>query len=120
MGTRHDCDLWNTIQSGGAIGGGVTSVGQDTRLASHASGRLSGDQFCVYVANRLILPALTPALLCKFKSGELTLDELTKDYIHTHLEYQFVCVPTSREAHALEDRCQRGEVFGTKPDFNPK
>jgi len=27
-----------------------------TRLASHASGRLSGDQFCVYGANRLIIP----------------------------------------------------------------
>jgi hypothetical protein len=100
--------------------GGRLRYGLYTRLASHASGRLSGDQFCVYVASRLIVPSLTPALLCKFESGELTLDKLTKDYIHTHLEYQFVCVPTSREAHALEGRCQRGEVFGTKPYFNPK
>jgi hypothetical protein len=29
-----------------------------TRLASHASGRLSGDQFCVYVANSLAIPDL--------------------------------------------------------------
>ena len=28
------------------------------RLNSHASGRLSGDQFCVYVANRLVIPEL--------------------------------------------------------------
>lgn len=30
-----------------------------TRLHSHASGRRSGDQFCVYVADRLVLPTLS-------------------------------------------------------------
>lgn len=100
--------------------GGRLKYGLYTRLASHASGRLSGDQFCVYVANRLIMPTLTPEQLGKFGCGELTLDKLTKDYIHTHLEYQFVCVPTSKEAHALEERCRRGEVFGIKPYLNPK
>jgi hypothetical protein len=29
-----------------------------TRLDSHAGGRRSGDQFCVYVADRLVLPSL--------------------------------------------------------------
>jgi hypothetical protein len=31
-----------------------------TRLNSHASGRRSGDQFNVYVCDRLIVPVLTP------------------------------------------------------------
>src|SRR5262245_55688950 len=44
-----------------------------TRLASHASGRLSGDQFCVYVANRLVIPGLNQTQLAKFASGELNL-----------------------------------------------
>jgi hypothetical protein len=43
-----------------------------TRLASHASGRLSGDQFCVYVANRLVIPELEPASLARFSTGELS------------------------------------------------
>src|SRR4051794_8737394 len=30
------------------------------RLMSHASGRRSGDQFCIYVCDLLILPTLTP------------------------------------------------------------
>jgi hypothetical protein len=30
-----------------------------TRLQSHASGRRSGDQFSVYVADRLVLPTLS-------------------------------------------------------------
>jgi hypothetical protein len=94
--------------------------GLHTRLASHASGRLSGDQFCVYVANRLVLPTLDAACLPKFESGELTLDALTRTYIRDRLEYQFVCVPSSREAFALEAQCRRGDVFGTKPYFNPK
>ncbi len=52
-----------------------------TRIASHASGRLSGDQFCVYVANRYVVPKLTPIELSQFASGELNLDALTKRYI---------------------------------------
>jgi len=30
-----------------------------TRLRSHASGRRSGDQFCIYVADRFVLPTLS-------------------------------------------------------------
>jgi hypothetical protein len=36
-----------------------TPQGIYTRLHSHASGRRSGDQFCVYVADRLVLPMLS-------------------------------------------------------------
>src|SRR5262252_5668774 len=36
-----------------------TPHGIYTRLQSHASGRRSGDQFCVYVADRLVLSTLT-------------------------------------------------------------
>src|SRR3954454_17261883 len=38
------------------------STGPFGRLASHASGRRSGDQFCVYVCDRLVLPALRDRL----------------------------------------------------------
>jgi hypothetical protein len=37
-----------------------TPQGLYTRLQSHASGRRSGDQFCVYVADGLVLPSLSP------------------------------------------------------------
>jgi hypothetical protein len=40
-----------------------------TRLNSHASGRLSGDQFCVYVANRFVIPSLRAEELPLFESG---------------------------------------------------
>jgi hypothetical protein len=66
------------------------------RIASHASGRLSGDQFCVYVANRYVVPELKPAELPLFASGELNLDALTKRYITEHFSYSFPLTTSSR------------------------
>jgi hypothetical protein len=80
---------------------------------------LGGDQFCVYVANRLVIPTLTPEELAKFGTGALTLDTLTKTYINERLEYQFAFVQTSAEAYALEKRCRQGVTFGVKPFLNP-
>ena len=53
------------------------------------SGRLSGDQFCVYVANRYVVPELKPRELPLFASGELNLDALAKRYITEHFSYSF-------------------------------
>ena len=99
--------------------GDKAKLGLTTRLASHASGRLSGDQFCVYIANRLVIPGLVPEQLARFADGSLTLDTLTRQYIHGRLEYQFLCVETSAEAYDLERRCRDGSVFGVKPVLNP-
>ena len=90
-----------------------------TRLASHASGRLSGDQFCVYVANRLVIPKLTLEQLPLFAEDKLRLDHLTKEYIHEKLEYQFELVESGEEAFELEEKCRRGQIFGIKPFLNP-
>lgn len=90
-----------------------------TRLASHWSGRLSGDQFCVYVANRFVIPSLTPEEIPLFASGELNLDARTRRFIHTHLDYAYALVQTSAEAYALERSARRGEIFGRKPFLNP-
>ena len=94
-------------------------AGLVTRLASHASGRLSGDQFCVYVANRIVIPRLNPDQLPRFEAGDLRLDHLTKAYIHERLTYQFTIVASGAEAFQVEDACRRGELFGEKPWLNP-
>ncbi len=90
-----------------------------TRLASHASGRLSGNQFCVYVANRLIIPSLSSGQLELFATGELTLDLLTKNYIHEYLEYQYLLVDSSTEAYEIEREARSGQIFSSKPFLNP-
>ena len=90
-----------------------------TRLASHASGRLSGDQFCVYVANRLVIPSLTPDELALFASGDLTLDTKTRTFIRDYLEYAYELVSTAEAAYALERDARAGKTFGRKPFLNP-
>lgn len=80
---------------------------------------MSGDQFCVYVANRLVVPQLAPEQLPRFATGELRLDALTRTYINDRFDYQFTCVETSAEAFGLEMRCRSGEIFGVKPLLNP-
>lgn len=98
----------------------TTKFGLVTRLASHSAGRLSGDQFCVYVANRFVIPSLKPEQLQKFSSGELNLDKLTRAYIHRRLEYQFALAQSSKEAYSLEQKCREGTEFGVKPLLNPR
>ncbi len=88
--------------------GDKSRYGLVTRLHSHASGRLSGDQFCVYVANRLVIPLLRPEQLAQFASGELNLDRLTKAYVHERLEYQYAIVASSGEHSLLKDGATRG------------
>lgn len=102
-----------------AIRAGKAKFGLVTRLNSHAAGRLSGDQFCVYIANRLVIPSLQADDLVRFASGEMKLDYLTKAFIHQHLDYQYVLVDSSAEAYEFESKARRGEVFGQQPLLNP-
>jgi hypothetical protein len=102
-----------------AIEAKKSRYGLVTRLESHSRGRLSGDQFCVYVANRIVIPALKPDQIQQFSSGEISLDRLTKEHIQKHFEYQYTVVQSSRAAYALESECRRGEVFGKMPLLNP-
>ena len=102
-----------------AIKDGKKKYGIITRLASHANGRLSGDQFSVYVANRIVIPELKQSQQKKFKDGEITIDQMTKKFIRTSLEYQYLLVDKSQDAYDLEMHCRRGVVFGSKPLLNP-
>jgi hypothetical protein len=90
-----------------------------TRLNSHASGRLSGDQFCVYVANRFVIPSLKAEELPLFASGALTLDARTKTFIRDHLDYAYALAETSADAYDLERAARSGQVFDVQPCLNP-
>jgi hypothetical protein len=89
------------------------------RLHSHAAGRRSGDQFCVYVFDRLVLPSLTPDQTTGAAAGELSLDALTRDCIRRHVGYRFVVADDGRTALALEREARRGALDGQKPLLNP-
>jgi hypothetical protein len=68
------------------------------RLHSHASGRRSGDQFCVYVADRFVLPILTQEDIAAIASGRHQMDAHVRRYIHENLLYRYVIVPDGKAA----------------------
>ncbi|MGO9153987.1 hypothetical protein [Mycobacterium sp.] len=90
-----------------------------TRLDSHASGRRSGDQFCVYVCDRFVVPRLSLQQQAQIGDGVLSLDALTRKHIHDHFEYRYVPVGNGSDAFALERDVQRGALSVGKPFLNP-
>ncbi len=89
------------------------------RLASHASGRRGGDQFCIYVCDRLVLPSLTAEEIARIARGDLLLDDLTRRYVHEHLTYRFVEVDDTSTAHDIEKAVKNGALTVGKPFLNP-
>ena len=73
--------------------GRVVAKGLWTRLNAHASGRRSGDQFCVYVCDRFVVPALTPSQQQQLAAGGLSLDDLTRGFIRDRLAYRLSSPP---------------------------
>jgi hypothetical protein len=107
--------------SGRSFTGGAESNGKAGpwgRLNSHASGRRSGDQFCVYVADRLVLPTLHNRI-SEIADGSLSLDVATRDYIRTNLGFRWIMMESGKAAFELERRLQRGEAECGKPLLNP-
>ena len=98
---------------------GLKGKGLYSRLASHAAGRRSGDQFCVYVSDRLVLPTLSASQIQRVASAELSLDRLTREYIHENLAYRAVEASCGADAHILEHRIRVGDWVAGKPFLNP-
>lgn len=91
-----------------------------SRLGAHAAGRRSGDQFCVYVCDRFIVPFLGPYGWEKLAEGELNLDLLTKNHIRTNYDYCYITDLGPYPALLLERMIQSGALTAGKPILNPK
>jgi hypothetical protein len=112
----------------GMSGRGITSGtvhrntphGIYTRLRSHASGRRSGDQFCVYVADRLVLPNLSREDITAIASGRHQMDAFVRKYIHDNLFYRFVILPDGVAAYSLEATIKDGNWEHGRPLLNPR
>jgi hypothetical protein len=100
-------------------GGRAVPKGLRTRLNAHASGRRSGDQFCVYICDRFVVPALTPSQQHQLGAGSLSLDGLTRQFVHDRLSYRFVVTADGIEAARLEAEVRRGALSVGPPYLNP-
>ena len=89
------------------------------RLGSHAGGRRGGDQFNVYVADRLVLPLLERSQIDEIADGKLSFDGLVKNYVRKHLGFRFhVCTPA--DARKIEETIKAGQWPPGKPLLNPQ
>jgi hypothetical protein len=96
-----------------------TPQGIYTRLKSHASGRRSGDQFCVYVADRLVLPTLAQEDIAAIALGRHQMDAFVRRYIHENLCYRFMLVPDGSAAYTVETVIKSGDWEHGPPLLNP-
>jgi hypothetical protein len=96
-----------------------TPQGIYTRLGSHASGRRSGDQFCVYVADRLVLPTLSQDDITAIGSGRHQMDAFVRRYIHENLCFRFVMLPDGAAAYVVEAAIKNGDWQHGCPLLNP-
>ena len=89
-----------------------------TRLNSHASGARSGDQFCVYIADRLVLPTLTQDQIDAISQRMISFDHLVRDYIRANLSFRFAITHDGEAAISLEREARSG-ALGSLPFLNP-
>ena len=81
---------------------GVSFKNLQGRLSQHASGGRSGDQFCVYVGDRLVMPKLGIDQMKGVFSGEYSLDDAIKEFVRSQLSYRYLLVADDPTARALE------------------
>ena len=89
-----------------------------TRLHSHASGARSGDQFCVYIADRLVLPTLTKDQINAISQRMISFDHLVRGYIRANLSFRFAITHDGDAAISLEREARSG-ALGSLPFLNP-
>jgi hypothetical protein len=109
--------LTREIIAGGQQATKITGLRQ--RLASHARGRRSGDQFCVYICDRFILPTLSSSEIADVAAGRLSLDARVRQYINEHLSYRWVKTADGADAYTLEAQIRRGALPVGLPILNP-
>jgi hypothetical protein len=98
---------------------GTRSTGLWSRLAAHASGRRSGDQLAIYIADRFILPQLTADDIREVAAGNHRLDHRVRDFVAAHLAFRWVETPDGNTARRLEATIRAGRWAHGKPLLNP-
>ena len=81
---------------------GMASANLYGRLNQHARGKRSGDQFYVYVGDRLVMSKLSIDQMKGVFSGEYSLDDAIKEFVRSQLSYRYLVVADDPTARALE------------------
>jgi hypothetical protein len=98
---------------------GISKKNLFGRLRSHSRGVRGGDQFNIYVCDWLVLPRLGREQIDQVCSRQLSLDDLTREYVQSRFGYRFVAVEDEPAARELEARIKTGALSAGKPFLNP-
>jgi hypothetical protein len=114
--------IWD--DAGGLVYAGIAGrnpagKGLASRLRSHASGRRSGDQFCVYVADHYVLPELSREQIEDIRDSRLSMDALVREKIHSAFGFRFAVVDDYRAAIEVENAIKSGRLRAGQPHLNP-
>jgi len=103
----------------GIAGRNPAGKGLASRLRSHASGRRSGDQFCVYAADHYVLPEPTREQIEAIRDSTLSMDALVREKIHVSFGFRFVVADGLRGGDAGRERDQERAPPGGSPAPQP-
>jgi hypothetical protein len=103
----------------GVAGRNPSGRGLASRLRSHASGRRSGDQFCVYVADHYVLPELSRNQIEAIRDSRLSMDALVREKIASSFAFRFAAVPDYSTALQIESAIKGGGLRTGGPRLNP-
>lgn len=101
----------------GVAGRNPTGTGLANRLRSHASGRRSGDQFCVYVADHYVMPELTREQVEAIRDGQLSMEVSSATASTRGLRSGSQPSTATRERWRLKTSSSR--VASVSPRLNP-
>jgi hypothetical protein len=115
--------IWD--DAGGLVYAGIAGrnpagKGLASRLRSHASGRRSGDQFCVYVADHYVMPELSREQIEAIRDSRLSMDALVRDKIHAAFGFRFIVVDDYATAIQVENSVKSGRLKAGRPRLNPR
>lgn len=103
----------------GVAGRNPAGSGLAGRLRSHASGRRSGDQFCVYVADHYVLPELTREQVEAIAASQLSMDSLVREKVRGSFRFRISVAPDYSAALSVENWVKSGAASCGPPKLNP-
>jgi hypothetical protein len=87
------------------------------KLEQSCTGARSGDQLCVYIADRLVLPTLAKEQIKAISERTNAYDYLVRVFNHANLSYRFVLTHDGEKAINLEREARSGSL-GPLPFLN--
>jgi hypothetical protein len=87
--------------------------------AGRAAGRRSGDQFCVYVCDRLVIRICRNPISSASHAANCCWTISFYVFVHDHLSYRYTVAPDPATARAIEDAARCGALRAGKPLLNP-